>query len=212
MTHIFLSRGPSCPVGQSGRLLLALASAVILGSKSYRTHDYIYLSVSQLGIMQLSSPSVSSFGRSVHHSWFQVWQDSWPYFNDPGSHAASLYVLLVGQVNWCWALPAQSFLVLSLAALKTIFYCLITLGVVPLLSVFQSVCLVNFWWPLPAQLFLVLSPMGLMTMFYCLMTGSHATAPCNFWLTDWLKTQYLEVSLLLDMYPLLWKSVYQAIA
>jgi hypothetical protein len=37
---------------------------------------------------------------------------------------------LVGVVDYCWSSPAQLFVVLGPALLKTIFFCLTTLGVV----------------------------------------------------------------------------------
>jgi hypothetical protein len=81
----------------------------------------------------------------------------------------SLSGWLVGQVNCCWFLPAQSRLVLGPAGLVTIFLCLTTLGVMQLLSSVW-VIRVNCYRCFPAQLLLVPSLVGLMITFFCITT------------------------------------------
>jgi hypothetical protein len=80
------------PVSGSGKLLLVLASTVVLGSESSST--WPYFSLSSLGVVQL---------------YCQPWSCQ-----------------LVRQVNCCWPLPSQLFLVLSPVGLTTMFYCLTT--------------------------------------------------------------------------------------
>lgn len=123
--------------------------------------------------MQPSSVPVLLFDPLASHCWFQVSQDPWPYFNNPGSHAALFCVLFVVRVNCCWSYQHSHCWFWVLQDI---------LHVHDFGRCTPPVSLVNFVWTSTAQLILISSTKGLITIFYSLRTGSCAAAPCNLWL------------------------------
>jgi hypothetical protein len=134
-----LMRSPCClcVCVLMGKLLLALASTVILSSESHGTHDHIllyydfgnceatlWLCVGRSGKLLLAFASNAILGSESHGT-----HDHILLSHDSGSRTSTgTAVSVCWRVNCCWPSPAQSFLVPSPAGLRTIFYSLTALG------------------------------------------------------------------------------------
>jgi hypothetical protein len=100
MTHIFLSQlPPDCPDSNSGKLLLALTSTVILVSGPSGTHDHIFLSHDSESHATLSSDSLGLSKAKSKSKLLYDWQSTTNQFILAPSPLRLMTIAVVPQLN-----------------------------------------------------------------------------------------------------------------